>query len=111
VRQCWYKKIADEYEWGLVPHTMHAYDIESVYTFSRKKKTSCQVRTHAGIVTSWLTAELTNMFPSEETIVKVKCPTLIVHGAVDRVSEGMGWGGGAGMREGGSDGHVLERRV
>ena len=51
------------------------------------------------------------MFPSEETIVKVKCPTLIVHGAVDRVSEGMGWGGGAGMREGGSDGHVLERRV
>ena len=48
------------------------------------------------------------MFPSEETIVKVQCPTLIVHGAVDRVSEGMGWGGGAGMREGGSDGHVLD---
>eukprot|EP00802_Teleaulax_amphioxeia_P006468 Tamp_06472.p1 GENE.Tamp_06472~~Tamp_06472.p1 ORF type:complete len:319 (-),score=24.35 Tamp_06472:1655-2611(-) len=43
------------------------------------------VRTHAGIVTSWLTAELTNMFPSEEVIVGVKCPTLIVHGVMDQV--------------------------
>ena len=43
------------------------------------------VRTHAGIVTSWLTAELTNMFPSEELITRVKCPTLIVHGAKDLV--------------------------
>jgi len=49
---------------------------------------SCQVRTHAGIVTSWLTAELTNMFPSEEVIVGVKCPTLIVHGVMDQVMEG-----------------------
>ena len=39
------------------------------------------------------------MFPSEETIVKVQCPTLIVHGAVDRVSEGMGWGWNEGGRE------------
>lgn len=43
------------------------------------------VRTHAGVVTSWLTAELTKMFPSEETIRDVKCPTLIVHGANDLV--------------------------
>ena len=43
------------------------------------------VRTHAGIVTSWLTAELTQMFPSEETIRAVQCPTLIVHGASDLV--------------------------
>ena len=43
------------------------------------------VRTHAGIVTSWLTAELTNMFPSEETIAGVKCATLVVHGAQDQV--------------------------
>jgi len=43
------------------------------------------VRTHAGIVTSWLTAELTNVFPSENTIQNVNCPTLIVHGAADRV--------------------------
>ena len=43
------------------------------------------VRTHAGIVTSWLTAELTNVFPSENAIQNVNCPTLIVHGATDRV--------------------------
>ena len=79
-----------------------------MFTLSRENKTSCQVRTHAGIVTSWLTAELTNMFPSEETIVKVQCPTLIVHGAVDQVSEGIGWGVGAGRRKGGSDGQMLD---
>ena len=43
------------------------------------------VRTHAGFVTSWLTAELSNMFPSEEDIVHVQCPTLIVHGSQDKV--------------------------
>ena len=43
------------------------------------------VRTHAGIVTSWLTAELSNMFPSEQTMADVKCPALVVHGAQDVV--------------------------
>jgi hypothetical protein len=28
------------------------------------------------------------MFPSEEVIVGVKCPTLIVHGVMDQVMEG-----------------------
>ncbi|KAJ1495936.1 Alpha/Beta hydrolase protein, partial [Baffinella frigidus] len=43
------------------------------------------VSKHAGFLTSWLTAELANMFPSEDTIGRVQCPTLIVHGATDRV--------------------------
>uniref|UniRef100_A0A7S0HWG4 Serine aminopeptidase S33 domain-containing protein n=1 Tax=Hanusia phi TaxID=3032 RepID=A0A7S0HWG4_9CRYP len=43
------------------------------------------VSQHAGIVTSWLTAELANLYPSDECISYVKCPSLIVHGATDRV--------------------------
>mmetsp|Transcript_11851 Transcript_11851/g.28319 ORF Transcript_11851/g.28319 Transcript_11851/m.28319 type:complete len:481 (+) Transcript_11851:221-1663(+) len=43
------------------------------------------VRTHAGIVTSWLTAELTNMFPNIDMMPAVACPSLIVHGAKDKV--------------------------
>ncbi len=35
------------------------------------------VSQHAGLVTSWLTAELTNIYPSDETIADVSCPTLI----------------------------------
>jgi hypothetical protein len=35
------------------------------------------VRHHAGAVTSFLTAELSNMFPNQERIANVKCPTLI----------------------------------
>ncbi len=35
------------------------------------------VRHHAGAVTSFLTAELSNMFPNQERIASVKCPTLI----------------------------------
>mmetsp|Transcript_517 Transcript_517/g.1116 ORF Transcript_517/g.1116 Transcript_517/m.1116 type:complete len:479 (-) Transcript_517:346-1782(-) len=43
------------------------------------------VSQHAGLVTSWLTAELTNIYPSDESISDVECPTLIVHGATDKV--------------------------
>ena len=43
------------------------------------------VSQHAGILTSWLTAELANLYPSDECMEQVQCPTLIVHGAVDRV--------------------------
>ena len=43
------------------------------------------VAQHAGILTSWLTAELAHLYPSDECIAKVKCPTLIVHGAADKV--------------------------
>ncbi len=39
------------------------------------------VSQHAGIITSWLTAELADLFPSDEFIQDVQCPTLIVHGA------------------------------
>eukprot|EP00961_Rhodomonas_salina_P162738 2192179-Rhodomonas_salina.1 len=35
------------------------------------------VSQHAGLVTSWLTAELTNIYPSDESISDVECPTLI----------------------------------
>ncbi|EKX47008.1 hypothetical protein GUITHDRAFT_107353 [Guillardia theta CCMP2712] len=44
------------------------------------------VRRHAGSLTSWLTADLINIFPSEETIPFVRCPLLLVHGSNDKVS-------------------------
>lgn len=43
------------------------------------------VRHHAGAVLSFLTTELSNMFPNLERMASVTCPTLIVHGASDRV--------------------------
>uniref|UniRef100_A0A7S0E134 Serine aminopeptidase S33 domain-containing protein n=1 Tax=Hanusia phi TaxID=3032 RepID=A0A7S0E134_9CRYP len=43
------------------------------------------VRRHAGTLTSWLTADLINLFPSEETIPFVRCPLLIVHGSNDKI--------------------------
>lgn len=35
------------------------------------------VSQHAGVFTSWLTAELANLYPSDECIGSVQCPTLI----------------------------------
>ena len=43
------------------------------------------VAQHAGILTSWLTAELANLYPSDECMERLECPTFIVHGALDRV--------------------------
>lgn len=40
---------------------------------------------HAGTVTSWLVAEGPDVFPTDQCMQRVRCPTVLVHGSADQV--------------------------